>query len=337
MSLSAAWSAAFAARSDPELVPAASVAVVVGDDEAAAEWGVQPGTLFQAASISKPVAALVTLRLAARGMLALDDDVNHLLTSWQLPNETGLAPVTVRHLLCHGGALTVSGVPGYQQGQALPGLTEILDGLPPANTPAVRRDGPPGLEWQYSGGGYVLLQQILEDVSGQPFAELAAELVFRPAGMDSATYAQPALPDGAAAHAGGQQVHWRVYPELATAGLWCTPSDLVRFAQTLQAAAAGADGALLPRKLALDMMTPQLSDWGLGLRVSDSGAQARFSHGGENYGYECALIGTVFARNAAAVMISSDRGIPLISSLLAAIPAHTSWRELPSHREGPVW
>ena len=337
MSLSAAWSDAFAARADPELVPAASVAVAVGDDETAAVWGVRPGTLFQAASISKPVAALVTLRLAAGGMLALDNDVNHLLTSWQLPDETGLAPVTVRHLLCHGGGLTVSGVPGYQQNQALPGLTEILDGLPPANTPAVRRDGPPGLEWRYSGGGYVVLQQILEDVSGQPFAELASELIFRAAGMDSATYAQPSLAEGAAAHADGQQVNWRVHPELATAGLWCTPTDLVRFARALQAAVAGADGALLPRKLALDMMTPQLSDWGLGLRVSGSGAHARFSHGGENYGYECALVGTVFARNAAAVMTSSDRGIPLISSLLSAIPAHTSWRELPGHHEGPVW
>jgi CubicO group peptidase (beta-lactamase class C family) len=337
MDLFASLSRAFAAREDPEMVPAASVAVVVGHEEVLAVWGVRPGTLFQAASISKPVAALVTLRLAARGRLALGADVNQLLTSWQLPNEAGLPPVTVRHLLCHGGGLTVSGVPGYQHNEALPGLPRILDGLPPANTPAVRRDGPPGLEWRYSGGGYVVLQQLLEDVSGQPFAELASELVFRPARMDSATYVRPESPDGAAAHVDGQEVEWRVHPELATAGLWCTPADLVRLAQALQAAVAGDAGALLPRELAQDMVTPQLGDWGLGLRISGSGVNARFSHGGENYGYECALIGTVFDRNAAAVMTSSDHGVPLISSLLSVIPAHTSWRELPSHREGPVW
>jgi CubicO group peptidase (beta-lactamase class C family) len=335
MSLLASLSAAFDARADPDAVPVASAAVIVDQDEVSATWGAPHGTLFQAASISKPVAALVALRLVAQGSLALDADVNQYLTSWQLPDGGGLPPVTTRQLLSHGGALTVSGVPGYRQGEALPSLTDILDGVPPANTPAVRKDGPSGLEWRYSGGGYVILQQLLEDVTGRPFAGLASELVFQPARMDTATYAQPQPSDAAAAHIAGEEVAWRVHPELATAGLWCTPADLVRLAQAIQAAVAGGPGALLPRYLALEMVTPQTGDFGLGLRLSGDGASEQFSHGGENYGYECALIGTVRGRNVAAVMTSSDKGVPLISSLLSVISANTSWRELSDQLERP--
>ena len=157
MSLCASLSAVFAGHR--EAVPAASVAVSSDRDEVTVAWGVGENTPFQAASISKPVAALVALRLVARDELSLDTDVNDYLTSWRLPGEG--PPVTVRRLLCHGAALTVSGVPGYRRGETLPGLTDILDGVPPANTPPVRRGGPPG----YSGGGYVVLQQLLEDVA----------------------------------------------------------------------------------------------------------------------------------------------------------------------------
>jgi CubicO group peptidase (beta-lactamase class C family) len=334
MNLLTALSAAFDARADPGAVPVASVAATVDQDGVSATWGAPHGTLFQAASISKPVAALVALHLVAQGSLALDADVNQYLTSWQLPDGGGLPPVTTRHLLSHGGALTVSGVPGYQQGEALPSLTDILDGIPPANTPAVRKDGPSALEWRYSGGGYVVLQQLLEDVTGRPFADLVAELVFRPARMDTATYTQPQPVDAAAPHVAGEEVAWRVHPELATAGLWCTPDDLVRLAQAIQAAMAGEAGSLLPKNLAREMMTPHMGVWGLGVALSGTGEDQRFGHGGENYGYESVLIGTVHGRYAAAVMTSSDQGVPVITSLLSAVSANTSWRDLADPFEG---
>src|ERR1017187_6565241 len=337
MSLLASLSAAFAARPDSAAVPAASVAVLVAGDEVTAAWGGPDGTLFQAASISKPVAALAALRLAAQGGACLDVDVNEYLTSWRLPGGDGKPPVTIRHLLCHGGALTVSGVPGYEQGEALPGLTEILDGLAPANTPAVRRDGPPGREHRYSGGGYVILQQLLEDVTAYPFAELAAELIFEPARMTAATYKQPDPSDAAAAHVDGREVGWHVHPELATAGLWCTPADLLRFAQAVQGAVAGDAGALLPWQVALEMVTPQVDDWGLGLRLSGDGMHQRFSHGGYNYGYQCVLIGAVWGRQAVAVMTGSARGDPVIGSLLAVVREGTSWRDLPISQDGQTW
>lgn len=264
MSLLDSLSAAFAARPDAAAVPAASIMAVVDQAEVTATWGVPEGTLFQAASISKPVAALAALQLVASGRLTLDTDINDYLVSWHLPGDAWMPPVTVRHLLCHSAALTVSGMPGYEPGQALPSLTEILDGRPPANTAAVRRAGVPGGEHCYSGGGYVVLQQLLEDVSSRPFADLAAELVFSPARMTTASYAEPEHATAAAAHVDGHEVSWHVYPEQATAGLWCTPADLVRFAQTIQASVAGEAPALLPPALAQEMVTPQVDGWGLG-------------------------------------------------------------------------
>jgi CubicO group peptidase (beta-lactamase class C family) len=190
----------------------------------------------------------------------------------------------------------------------------------------VRRVGPAGREWRYSGGGYLILQQLLEDVTGQEFAGLAADLVLGPAGMTTAGYAQPDPGDAAAPHVQGRPEAWRVYPEHAAAGLWCTAADLLRLAQTIQAAVAGEPGAPLPAGLARQMVMPQLGGWGLGLKTSGVGDARLFSHGGENYGYECAMLGTVDGRNAAAEMTSSDQGVPMLEAMAAAISAGSSWQ-----------
>ncbi len=143
MSLAVALSEAFASRADPAAVPVASIAVV-GDQQTVIEaWGAETSTLFQAASISKPVAAIVALRLVADGQLDLDVDVNRFLTSWQLPGDAEVS-VTVRHLLCHGGGLSVRGFPGYRQDEALPSLVDILDGLAAKQHPRGAQRGPAG-------------------------------------------------------------------------------------------------------------------------------------------------------------------------------------------------
>jgi CubicO group peptidase (beta-lactamase class C family) len=324
MSLAVALADAFASRPDPAAVPAASIAVVADEQTFTEAWGAKTSTLFQAASISKPVAAIVALRLVADGRLHLDADVNRFLTSWQLPGDPEAEPVTVRHLLCHGGGLSVHGFPGYRQDQALPSLADILDGRPPSNTAAVRREDPPGRESRYSGGGYEVLQQLLQDVTGRPFADLAAELVLRPAGMTTASYAQPDPADAAVPHVEGRPQKWMIYPEHAAAGLWCTAADLLHLAQAIQSALAGEPGAVLPQELAEQMTTRQLSDWGLGLGVSDN--RQTFAHAGGNYGYQCAMVGAVDTRNAAALMTNSDQGLSLLNALAEAITANTSWQ-----------
>jgi CubicO group peptidase (beta-lactamase class C family) len=161
--------------------PGISIAVI---DKGRVEWArgygvretggseaVTPETLFQAASISKPVAAMAALRLVQQGKLDLDEDVNRKLTSWKLPeNEfTREKKVTVRELLSHSAGLTVHGFEGYASDAPIPNILQVLDGLKPANSKPIRVDILPGTKNRYAGGGYVVLQQLLLDVSGKQF------------------------------------------------------------------------------------------------------------------------------------------------------------------------
>jgi CubicO group peptidase (beta-lactamase class C family) len=184
-------------------IPAVSIAVVRGGGLAWAHaWGVAaagrpdpvtPRTLFQAGSISKPVAAMCALRLAAQGRLDLDADVNEVLVAWKVPANHGWQPrVSVRQLLSHTAGLTVHGFPGYPLDQPAPSLVEVLQGS--GNTPPVRVGTIPGLQFSYSGGGYCVLQQLLVDLTGLAFPELAQELVLGPLGMGDSSYQQP-LPE----------------------------------------------------------------------------------------------------------------------------------------------
>jgi CubicO group peptidase (beta-lactamase class C family) len=150
-------------------------------------------TLFQAGSISKPVTAVAVMRLVERGLLSLDEPVNDKLTSWKIPDNALTAghPVTLRELLSHSAGLTVHGFPGYARGAPVPSLVEVLDGRPPANTPAIVVNLTPGTQWRYSGGGYTVIQQLLDDVTGKPFPETLKRLVLDPAGMTHSRFEQP--------------------------------------------------------------------------------------------------------------------------------------------------
>ncbi len=200
--------------------------------------GAAPDALFQAGSISKPVSALVALKLVGRGVLDLEADVNERLTSWRLP---GAERVSLRQLLGHTSGLGVRFYPGYRQGAEAPTVVQSLDGARPAATKPVRVHPSFSGSFHYSGGGYTVIQQLIADATGVPFAEAARDLVLRPLGMTSSTFAQP-LPDGLRPRAA--RPDWRIYPEAAAAGLWTTPEDLARFATAVAAAAAGRGSAV---------------------------------------------------------------------------------------------
>lgn len=317
-----------------DLTPAVSVAYVQDDEIVSAAWGADANTLFQAASISKPVAAAVALSLVADGTLSLDGDIAESLRTWSLPPRAGddaqPQPVTLRQLLCHGAGLGVHGFPGYRRGEELPTLADILDGRPPANTAPVRLEHPQGLE-VYSGGGYTVLQQLIEDTAESPFAELAAERIFAPLGMESATFELPISPDleprVAPAHSAGRRIEggWHVYPELAAAGLWCTPTDLVRFARGIQRAYDGERGAFLPTWLANEMLTPHFPGRGLGPSVYGTRQDPHFGHTGGNAGYRCELFASAHRGPAAAAMANSDEGGDLVPELFNRLAPHLGW------------
>jgi CubicO group peptidase (beta-lactamase class C family) len=295
---------------------------------------VTPETLFQAGSISKPVAAAGVMRQVDAGKMVLDRDVNEYLRSWKLPaNElTRKRPVTLERILSHSAGLTVHGFPGYGAGMPLPTLPQILDGEPPANTAAVRVDVEPGSKFRYSGGGYTIAQLALADTLGEPFPALLERTVLRPAGMERSSYEQPLPPERLAQAATGYRADGselpgkrHTYPEMAAAGLWTTPSDLCRFAMSIQRSLRGEEGALLSRAAAERMTTPFSGEAGLGFFMTTQGANVHFGHYGADEGFQAILVASRDRGYAAAVMVNSDNGVQLGDEILRGIAEREGW------------
>jgi len=320
-------------------VPGLSIAVFRdGRLDWARAWGsadleehmaVTPETLFQAGSISKGVAAMGALVLVERGRLALDADINAVLTSWKVPaNEhTAKAPVTLEGLLSHTAGLTVHGFPGYEAGTPVPTLVQILDAAPPVNTPPVRVDLDPGTKHRYSGGGYTVAQLAMTDVTGQAFPQLMQELVLGPLGMTASTYEQPlpaarVMQAAAGYRADGVPVPGKrsVYPEMMAAGLWTTPSDIARFAIGVQDMQRGEPGPISTASVR-DMLTPRLDGYALGLKIDGD----YFTHGGADDGFRAYLYAHKTKGYGIALMTNSDTGMPLMQEIVRAVGAAYAW------------
>ena len=319
-------------------IPGVSIAVVQDGRIAWARgWGlkmaggkdpVDADTLFQAASISKPVAAIGALSLVDENRIALDEDVNTKLRAWKIPESefTAAKKITLRMLLSHTGGLSVHGFRGYAPGEEVPTLIQVLDGAKPANSPAVRVSAPPGAKFTYSGGGYCILQQLMMDSTGKAFPDVMRERVLAPLGMKHSTYEQP-LPESrraaaAQAHqADGtrhQKGEWFLHPEMAAAGLWTTPSDLARFAIAIQ-----KRDKVLSDKLYGEFFTPQAGGpTGLGAFLNEAG---RFRHGGSNVGFKCLLVACRETSQAAVVMTNSDSGAMIQNEVVGAIAREYGW------------
>jgi len=290
-------------------------------------------TIFQAASISKPVSAVVALRMVEMDKVVLDEDVNEKLQSWKvLENEfTKNHPVTLRQLLSHSAGLTMHGVPEFTAGAELPTLVQILNGEGSVSGESVEPVVEPGSTYRYSGGGYIVLQLLLTDIAGRPFAELARELVLRPAGMSSSTFEQP-LPQelrsqAAAGHlADGTPIRgfWHTLPEQAAGGLWTTPADLASFAIEVWRSYHGLSDAMLSQLSARLMLTRQIDDFGLGFYLP-SGGVFRFQHGGSNAGYRCHFVLSIDSADGVVIMTNGDSGEKVINAVFQAIAIAYGW------------
>ena len=298
---------------------------------------VTTSTLFQAGSISKPVSALGALRLVEPGKLALNEDVNAKLVSWKVPDNdfTKRKKVELRGLLSHTAGLTVHGFPGYATDQAMPTLVQILNGEKPANTAAIRVDVEPGSIWRYSGGGYTVMQQLIVDVTKTPFPQFMHETVLEPLGMNESTFVQPLPADKAKLTASGQlsdrspvKGRWHIYPEMAAAGLWTTPSDLVRFAAGIQRALAGEGGTVITPAMAEQMVTSVKDNYGLGVSVRGSGTALRFGHGGRDEGFDALLFACARTGQAAAIMINANNNTAMVGRIMDAIAREYHWPAL---------
>jgi CubicO group peptidase (beta-lactamase class C family) len=302
-----------------------------GDADAELHVPVTDATLFQAGSISKSVNALGVL-LAG---LPLDTPINSQLESWKLPDNafTRDKPVTLRMLLSHTAGTTVHGFPGYAAGEPVPTIQQVLDGKPPANTPAIVVDEPPMKEFRYSGGGITIAQLALVEKLREPYPKILAASVLGPIGMIESTYEQP-LPAARVAEAAagyksdGSPIEGKrhVYPEMAAAGLWTTPSDLARFFIELQRGLAGQSQIVSPQ-IARDMVTPVFVQDGDGLgvfRMTRHGAPL-FGHDGADAGFQANAIASMAGGYGVIVMANSDASFGLFNEIVNAVFAEYGW------------
>jgi len=347
-------------------VPGVSIAVIkdfkiewaqgygVADVDAGAL--VTADTMFQAASISKTVAAMTSMRAVQDGRFTLDQDVNTILKSWKLPGGefTKDGPVTPRGLMSHtSGTGDGFGYPGYAPQAPLPTLVQMADGLPPSNRPQVRLERRPMTGYKYSGGAVMIQELALTDAVGKSLVELARDWVLKPIGMTNSTYEQP-LPasreqQAARAHSrtGARMGDpWHVYPERAAAGLWTTPTDLAKFLIEVQTtlinpalspsplgSARGdreglerSKGKVLSRPMMLEMVTPVgVGPYAVGFSVQKLGEGWYFGHGGSNWGFQCDMIAHRVKGYGLVVMTNGANGSALMREVRTRIQQAYQW------------
>lgn len=336
-------------------VPAVSVTVI---DDGKIAWtrvvgladreaGIQADerTLFQAGSVSKPVAAFGAMRLVQDGTLTLLQPVNERLQAWKIPDNefTAKQPITLAHLLSHTGGLTVHGFLGYAPGLPVPEVLAVLDGTAPANSRPVRVDIAPGSKYRYSGGGYTVAQLLMTEGGKRDFVTLMREEVLAPIGMADSTYANPLpAPWLARAAAGvlpnGDAVPGKrhTYPEMAAAGLWTTSADLARFGIEMQKALRG-ESKLLSAPIAKSMLVPPVADssYGLGFGVLHRDGTTWFSHGGWDEGFCAQLTMNAASGQGVAIMINANAPA-FMDELLHAVafeygwPGYKAWTRVPA-------
>jgi CubicO group peptidase (beta-lactamase class C family) len=291
-------------------------------------------TLFQAASLSKSVSAMGVVKLAQDGVVSLDTDVNDYLTSWQVLHN-GLQQtekVTLRRILSHTAGTTVHGFRGYRYAESIPTLVQILNGAPPANSPPIVVDLEPGSEFRYSGGGYVIADLVVRDVTGTTFPEFIWEQVLEPIGMSSSTYEQPlpaslldAAPSGYYADGTPVPGGHHIYPEGAAAALWTTPVDLARFLIEVQLSLRGESNKVLSRQNAELLLTEVKRNYALGLGLWTQGGQPYFGHDGANDGFRCLMVAHRTAGVGAVVLTNSDNGLDFAHDAVRVIGRREGW------------
>lgn len=292
-------------------------------------------TLFQAASMSKPVAAMASLKAVQLGKFGLDQDINTILKSWKLPASSfGGMPVTPRMLMSHtSGTGDGFGFPGFDPEEALPTQQQILDGIKPSMLGPVRLVRPPLTASQYSGGAVQIEQLALTEAVGMPFAKIMNDWVLAPIGMRHSTFEQPLPramhPKTARAHSAdgkGLGVRWHVYPEQAAAGLWTTAYDYALFMVEVQKTLAGRSTTVLDRATMQNMVTPVgVGPYAVGFRLTQKGQGWYFEHGGSNWGFRSQAIAHVAKGYGVVIMTNGDSGQTVTAEIVERVAAAYGW------------
>ena len=291
-------------------------------------------TRFQAASISKSLNSLAILKLVQQGKLDLNVDINNYLKTWKFPYDSlsGNKKITIANLLSHSAGLSVHGFAGYTPGDSIPTIMQILNGVRPANSPAIRSQFEPSKKFQYSGGGTTITQLMLTDVTGMKFEDYLKKEVLQPIGMANSFYNQPP-PAGtnelATAYNGNTEVKgkYHIYPEQAAAGLWTTPTDLAKYIIETQLEYEGRSTKVLSQQMMKKRLTPYIdSSVALGVFIINKSGEKYFSHNGGNEGFLSTTYGSFKGGNGVVVMINGDN-FSIIPELVNSVAIVYGWKD----------
>jgi len=304
--------------------------------EAGKDQPVTTETIFQPGSTAKPIVAMSTLHYVEAGDLELDSNVNDKLISWKIPeNEfTAQAPVTLRRLLSHSAGIPYVPLHGYPQGLAIPNRLQILDGEPPAKSQPVRVVIVPGTQYSYSNGGYIVVEKLLVDATGMPFDVIMDEIVLEPLQMDTITVKFPLPENLVPIAASGHRVDgsvipggWHTNPEMGTGGSWwATPSDMARLYIDIMLTYTGQSENIISQEMAVEMLTPQIENRGLGPWIGDEGGDLYyFGHPGHTYGYKTYIVAYPKRGQGLVIMTNSDAGDALYNEILNSVNVEYGW------------
>ena len=322
-------------RLEHHKVPGASVAIFEnGEIIWRKEYGVLKSnfddkvnfdTKFQAASISKAVGALGVLKLVEQFDLDIDADINQYLKKWKVDYSQfpDTQKVTIRRLMSHSAGINVDGFYGYSKSSTIPSNLQILNGN--GNNAKVQIDTIPGTKFLYSGGGYSILERLVEDVSEISFSEFLENEIFEPLKMKHSTYDLFPVDNIAHAHDRQGDIHpegWLIYPELAAAGLWTTPTDIAKFCIAIENSFYNNENSIISMAYAKEMLRPTIEWrrgiwWGAGVALKGENEEVFYWHSGSNPGgYRCMMIDFYKKRSGIVVMTNSDNGAALYNEIL---------------------
>jgi len=346
-------------------VPGVSITVINGDE---IEWSkgygtlevgrnkfVTPDTIIQSASIGKSITSAAAMQFVENRSLTLDENVNVKLVSWKVPDNrfTKQEKVTLRRLLSHTAGMSVHGFRGYSEGEKIPTLRQILDGIPPANNKPIRVKITPGKAFSYSGGGFQVVQQLFEDVQMEPFSVIMQEAILLPAGMTSSAYELPLSDDrknvAAVAHDVNGKPASGKWHDLACfgagGGLWTTPADLARFGLEISKAYRGKPNKIISHQSAKIMLTPQTEagdfgrqvkrflpgfcsqpKYGLGFVLCGQDEDFIFLHPGHNLpGYRSLLVMMPEKEQGISIMVNGENGNGLMLEIFYSFAQAYDW------------
>lgn len=293
---------------------------------------VTPNTLFNGASLSKPIAAMTALNLVEKGYINLNDDVNIYLKNWKIPNNkfTEQEKVTLKRLIGHTAGINNYVPKSYSLTEEVPNIIELLSGKKPSVDTSATVVNIPGKKQKYSNPGYSIIQKLIEDVSDKKFELVTEELVFKPSGMYNSSFEQPLpsnlLKNTATGYSNDLTPYpYKVFPWKAAGGIWTTPTDLGKFLITLLEDYHSGKNVILSKKMADSVFQKTPERLGFGKLYDDEKQDLLFEHWGSNSGFTCYMVASLNKKQGVVIMNNSDNGTVLLSYIARAVAQEYNW------------